>query len=495
MNTERRKRSIERTHWIAIWIAALCLLPAFAARAAQPVQFTDDGYFILDGKPRLILGMYENPKDDAKLRELAENGFNFVRVSANTNDLDRVAKHGLYAWIPLGSQLALPENDPKARDRLTQTIEKFKNHPALLSWEAPDEALWNVWYRRYLWIENEQPAHLKKLIADAKANHPADKIQHWQTMLKKAKNYMNRGLWKQGDEINDALWNELGAKNPHPEWNVSLAEAQARQLGEQLTRGWNLVRETDPSHVLWQNHAPRNSIAAMRFHNRAVHAAGCDIYPAPFNYGVRHSDLTDMNLTSVGAYTDRMRAAAPGKAVWMVLQGFGWTDIQDPYNPKDPKRGRRPDFDETRFMAYNAILHGANAVLYWGTHSIEKNSQLWNDLMTVARQIRALEPAIVGQRPPNPPTAQADETYASWDGQGPNLMLRKTGPYWVLIAANEGPAGLAFQVKNLPPELNGKTLYRLYSDEKHVVTDGQFRDGIRALDVHVYATNRQFQTP
>jgi hypothetical protein len=231
----------------------------------------------------------------------------------------------------------------------------------------------------------------------------------------------------------------------------------------------------------------------MRFHNRAVDAAGCDIYPVPFNYGVGHSDLTDMNLTSVGAYTDRMRAAAPGKAVWMVLQGFGWRDLDKGQQPADPHRGRRPQLHEIRFMAYNAMLHGAGAILYWGTAYIEKDSPLWADLMRVGREIRALEPGIVGQRPERAPVAAARETFASIDGQGPRLMLRKAEDDWVLIAANECIAGVAFDITGLPPELNGKTLHRLYSDESHQVVDGRFTDGIVAQGVHVYATSRRFE--
>lgn len=42
--------------------------------------------------------------------------------------------------------------------------------------------------------------------------------------------------------------------------------------------------------------------------------------------------------------------------------------------------------------------------------------------------------------------------------------------------------------------LEGKTLYRLGSNEEHKVKNGQFRDGIRGMDVHVYATSRRFET-
>jgi hypothetical protein len=232
----------------------------------------------------------------------------------------------------------------------------------------------------------------------------------------------------------------------------------------------------------------------MTKYNQPIDAVGCDIYPVPFSPTTGHSDLKDTNLSSVGAYTDRMREAAPGKSIWMVLQGFGWRDLsEEGKEDTDPRKGRRPGFSETRFMAYDAIVHGANALLYWGTHSIEKDSVLWQDLMKIAQELRALEPGIVRERPGSAPISTADETYGSIDGQGPRLMLRKTGRDWILIAANDHSQGISFTVSKLPQELEGKTLYRLYSDEKHEIRSGAFHDGIRGFGVHVYATNRRFE--
>ena len=246
--------------------------------------------------------------------------------------------------------------------------------------------------------------------------------------------------------------------------------------------------------MFWQNHAPGNTVADLRHYNRAVHAAGCDIYPAPFNTGVRGgTSLPNVDLTCVGDFTEHMRAGAPGKACWMVLQGFGWTDLKERFNPTDPVNGRRPTYSETRFMAYEALLHGANAILYWGTHAIEKDSALWNDILKVCRELRALEPAIVGIRPPTQPVVLAETNYTGFNEGDPKLVLRQTGDDWVLIAVNEWRVGIAYEVRGLPLALNGKTVYRLNSDEEHVVENGGFRDGILPQAVHVYATSRRFE--
>jgi len=464
--------------------------------AAETLEFTPENFVLIENKPRLIIGLYENPEDDAVLAEAADAGFNFVRAKSDQASLDRLHRHGVYAWIPLGGNLALKPGGDAGLEKLAGIVNDFKNHPALLSWEAPDESLWNQWYCAHSWIFSEQPRQLAEKIASTSDPETAAKQK---AALDRAVDLTRRGLWQQSEEVYDALWKEFGMEPQKPDLKMTRRVEAAGELCEELNRGWELVRQLDKDHVLWQNHAPRNSIAGMRAYNRLVDAAGCDIYPVPANYKVGHSDLPDKSLTSVGAYTDRMRDAAPGRACWMVLQGFGWRDIQEgAAYEEDAQLGRRPTWQETRFMAYNSLLHGANAVLYWGTAYIEKDSNLWRYLLRLARELRALEPAIVAPKPAHGPVAAADETYASFDGGQPLLMFRKYagpggGDEYALIALNECYAGIAFDVAGLPPELEGRQLYRLYSEETVTVRDGGFRDGIQGYDVHVYATSKKLQ--
>ena len=69
------------------------------------------------------------------------------------------------------------------------------------------------------------------------------------------------------------------------------------------------------------------------------------------------------------------------------------------------------------------------------------------------------------------------------------------GDDWVLIAVNEWRFGVAFEVRGLPQAMDGRTLYRLYSDETHTVENSEFRDGILGHDVHVYATSQGLKAP
>lgn len=479
-----------RAHALLVIAALLCM----GAAQEDRVRFTQEGFLLIDGKPRLIIGLYENPKDDAVLREVAQSGFNLVSTAADQAALDRLQKHGLRAWVPLGSQLQLQEGDAAGRQRLLKTVNAVKDHPALLCWEGPDEALWLAYFGAYDWLTQEQPKRLMELIGKAAAKGDPNAAKYGR-MLEKATDYTQRCLWKECEELYNTLWRELAGSNPKPEMLPTARLQLVRDLGDQLTRGWQCIAESDQKHVFWQNHAPGNSTTDLQHYNRAVHAAGCDIYPAPGGMGIRHGlSLRDMDLTGTGVATDVMRQGAPGKACWMVLQGFGWMDLKgDPFNPTDPVHGRRPNLQETRFMAYDALLHGANAILYWGTYTIEKDSALWKDLLKTAKELRALEPALVAPKASAKPTVTAETNYTTFAGGDPKLMLRQVGNDWVLIAVNEWRWGVAFQVHDLPAALNGKTLYRLNSDETHTVQNGGFRDGILGHNVHVYATSRRFE--
>ena len=494
-----------RAAYLFVFVALTCVVGVAEAQ----VQLNKDGFVLMDGKPRLILGMYNLPKDakfqeDALLQQLADNGFNLMHGGADKAALDQIHAHGLRSWIPLGTAVMLSEGDAAGREKLLKTIDEFKNHPSLLAWEGPDEKLWFVFGMHRDWFLREigssgakgQPLVLKELIDNAAAAGKPNAAK-CAKMLAEAVDHAERAMWKESEDRFAEVWKELGEKNPHPDWVMTKDIEQIPVTAEQFVRGWKCVREHDPNHVFWQNHAPCNAPLHLQAHNQGVDAAGCDIYPAPNYSGVRHPDLVStMELTSVGAVTDVMRAGAPGKSCWMVLQGFGWHDLgkdSDVKEPTDPIRGRRPDWQETRFMAYDALLHGANAVLYWGTFLIEKDSALWKDILRLGKELRAVEPAIVAPESAAKPKVVGEPNYTTYSGGDPKLMLRQVGDDWVLIAVNEWRTGVAFDLQDLPKALEGKKLYRLYSNEERTVRNGGFHDGIRGHDAQVYATSRRFE--
>ncbi len=128
------------------FLFALLLVTCSSVLAKARVGFDERGFVEIDGRPRLIIGLYELPEDDAKLKEVSDSGFNLVRAPQDTVELDRIWSHGLYTWICLGQAVQLGENDTEGRQRLTEFINRYKDHQSLLVWELPDEAMWNIWW-------------------------------------------------------------------------------------------------------------------------------------------------------------------------------------------------------------------------------------------------------------------------------------------------------------------------------------------------------------
>lgn len=496
---------------------ALILVAAssFATLAAAPALFNSERMFLMDGKPRLILGLYEHPAEDARLRQAVEAGFNLIYCPADAKALDRVRDAGANAWINLGGDLDLSVETEKRRAALLAMVNRFKSHPALLIWEGPDEAPWNnYWAASDFMHTQEFPA------MNAAIEQRGGEATELRGMVAQMRELLARGLADRFEAVRSNFWQRMGKPCPNPAIRIGDSLIHARRMADGITAGLEAVRQADPHHALWLNHAPCNSLATLRLYNRAADMAGCDIYPIPANFGTGHSDIGNIWPSCVGDYTDRTRKAAPGKACAMVLQGFGWRDLEPAtQRGKDPRIGRRPGYAESRFMAYNALMHGANALLYWGTAYAKSDadpasargettgetrveSQLWRDLLQLVRELRALEPALLAPPVRRQPQAAIEEWFGSNDGTGLRLSLRRVGDDYVLLAANETGngngimgGGLAFTVQNLPAALEGRILYRLGSDESHVVKGRAFRDGVQRSDVHVYATSRRFEPP
>lgn len=478
------------------WVVTLALViaaPLRSALAAVPLR-DSQGMLRVDGKPRLLLGMYENPASDSELQDAIRHGFNLFQSGPDLSALDRLHRFGAKAWVNLGEALDLSTDAPRKQEQLSQWIQRLGHHPALLIWEAPDEILWNQW-----WVPMETVrAELRTLQTLAETQRDLAPL------LNRAQRFLERGLYPEFEQVRAELWRLSGQPCPNPKVRIDDSPDRVRTVGEGITAGLRYVRRLDPHHVRWLNHAPRNSLSDLRRFNREADMAGCDIYPAPANLDVGHSDLINMSLSSVGDYTRRMRSAAPGQSCAMVLQGFGWRDLRERVTDHHVALGigRPPTFRESRFMAYDALLHGANAILYWGTAYAKPTDQekaagrtrpqLWRDLLQLGSELRALEPAFLA-KPRRAPRVRIPATFGSQDRFPLVASLRQVDDDLVLMVANESGHGLRFAIEGLPGHLGGRTLYLLRGSEEFIAAKGAFEDGIAAYDVRVYATSRRFE--
>lgn len=175
-----------------------------------------------------------------------------------------------------------------------------------------------------------------------------------------------------------------------------------RVAPEQIIATHDFVKKLDPSHPLYLNHAPVNLVTTLQKYNAGAEIIATDIYPV-VPHGIRpmyalwptgrQGDLLNATISQVGEYTDKMRrVAGPSRRVLMVLQAFAWEDLRD--KDRDPAMVLYPDRAQIKSMAYQAIVHGADGLLYWGLASNPEGAPVWNDLRAVIGELAQLGPEL-----------------------------------------------------------------------------------------------------
>lgn len=265
--------------------------------------------------------------------------------------------------------------------------------------------------------------------------------------------------------------------------------SKARASADGLAQGHKFAKELDPSHLLWINHAPRNTHKTLAIFSQNADVIACDVYPvisrdidADKTYAImpngKQTDLANQTISCVGEYVNKLRKTAAGKqAIWIVEQGFAWDNEQNPKNPL------YPTYREMRFMAYNAIMHGVDGILYWGTHSMPQPSEQWSNLKKVARELADLSDVILSPNINNNVTMDYEEMGFSIDS-GVEVMFKKYKDAIYMFAANTtvGPAKVAFS--NLP--FSEGFLDVLSESRRLNVSENSFQDMFEPYGVHIY---------
>jgi len=258
---------------------------------------------------------------------------------------------------------------------------------------------------------------------------------------------------------------------------------QQRASAEGLAEGHQFVKKLDPGHLLWINHAPRNTWKTLAKFSQNTDVIACDVYPVipkdidtDKTYAImpngKQTDLADQTISCVGRYIDKLKkAAGDNRATRLVAQGFAW-DNQF-----------YPTYEETRFMAYNAIIHGANGILYWGTQSMPQPSQHWIDLKRVVRELGELAPVLASPTISSNFSMEYEEMGYSIDS-GIEILVKEHNGIMYMLAANTsvGPAKVTFS--SLPFSAN--SLAVLFEDRDLEISDDSFQDAFKPYEVHVY---------
>jgi len=394
-------------------IIVVCLIAVACAAMASTVAIEKDNHWTVDGKPYFALGLSGAPPADLKTpdgkdgwAELAAGGVNWMRIGAypwkksaigeGQAQMDAAARVGIGGMLSLWD-LSAPVNAAQEAE-LKETIERFRNHPALVAYKDVDEPAW-------------------------------------------------------------------GKRPMAP-----------------ITRGYEMIKQLDPSHPIIMINAPRNTIQELRRYAAACDGTGVDIYPVSVPMG-GHSGLPNKQLSVVGDYTKRMIEVVDGKKpVLMVLQ-ITFSGTTPPKNILV-----RPTFEQQRYMTYQAIIDGANGIMYFGGYIVlnDRDSKLgfnwtyWYDVLKpLFREIgpgSELYPVITAP--------SSDDVEITVEGASDIEVLAREvgGKTYVLAAKREGDT-----VKARLSGLRGSgEAGVLYENRKVPVKWGAIEDEFKPNSVHVY---------
>ena len=301
------------------------------------------------------------------------------------------------------------------------------------------------------------------------------------------RNHPALAVWEGPDEI---VWTFTAysflkerAGFTREDWNnqipkaVNYAKKEGDKVITKMNEGIRLVQELDERNLpFWVNEAADSDVKYVRDYIDSIDITGCDYY------AVRS---TGTDLQSIGRLVDRWDAISRGKPVWMVLQGFSW------HKAKAGRKRLYPSYNQSRFMAYDAIVHGARGILYWGTQTID-DPLFRESLYAMTSELSALEPLLVGADQ-TVEVAVIDDLFDA-PGIGVRGALKGNQADYLLILVNEDDhRHLGVDVTELEG-LNGRTLHLLYGDEKVIVRKGGIVTRMQGHEVKVFCTNPRFET-
>lgn len=277
-----------------------------------------------------------------------------------------------------------------------------------------------------------------------------------------------------------------------PAWTWQKAEA--RVPWQAFAEAYPIIKQTDPNHLLYMNHAPTNLIKTMRAYNAGTDIVACDIYPvnpgglqpmfALFPDG-HQGDLNNEHISQVGEYVDKMRqVTGPGRPLFMVLQAFAWQDLNDelPANERREEKRLYPTYPQSRFMAFQAIIKGANGIVYWGSHTLPQPSQTWTDIKRVTREVADMGPVLAERTDPLAVTTDYHEMGHSVDDGIQSLAKLHDGKLYVLTC-NADKNICKATLAGLGAWANCTVLNE---NRTLPVENGSITDTWRRFDVHVY---------
>lgn len=274
-----------------------------------------------------------------------------------------------------------------------------------------------------------------------------------------------------------------------PAW--TWMKAEVRVPAQPFIEAYPLIKQADPNHLMYMNHAPTNLVETMQAYNGGTDVVACDIYPvnpgglrpqyALFEDG-HQGDLNNQTISQVGDYVEKMRrVTGPNRPLLMVLQAFAWEALRKE-EERDESKVLYPTWEESRFMAFQSLIKGANGIIYWGSHSMPQPSESWTGITRVTREIAELAPVLSQRTASFAPSIRYHEIGHSVDDGVQWLVKESDGAQYVFTCnAYRYPCRAT-----LGGFSEWKTCTVLNEDRVLAITEGGVMDDWKAFDVHLY---------
>lgn len=412
-------------------VILLCAL--FSVSFLKRTSAQGDGYIYKDGKRQFVFGSYFLPKNDADLKEMTDAGFNLF-ACGTAQDLDRLKKFNTQGWVFLRLEKGVTTE-------LQQQIAAVANHPALAVWSGPDELVWGFTANSRLYRE--------------------------------LKVHSEKGAWKK--------------LNPEA---LRYARQQSEVIIPNVHRAVAYLRSVDKRNLqLWINEGENSDMGYIWQYMDDFDITGFDLYPVKAAR-MDSSARPRRQIQAIGKSTKRWTNVSQGKPLWIVLQAFSWNELAaiEPWNGAG-RPVAYPSFEESRYMAYDAIANGAAGLLYWDMQFLT-SSACRQSLYGLAREFNVLQPFFSSDPKPVSVTAYEPDSTA-----GRVLATaRQYGRDWMIAVVNEADTVQHAAVVSGLDHLNEQKLVELYGDEEVTVKNGKIITRLRPLEVKVFATSRKWET-
>ncbi len=276
-----------------------------------------------------------------------------------------------------------------------------------------------------------------------------------------------------------------------PAW--SFMKAEQRVPWQLLEETYKIIKKQDSRHLVYLNQAPTNLVKTLRLYNTGTDVVACDIYPvnpgskpgfALFPDGMQ-GDLNNEHISQVGEYVDKMRqVTGPNRPLLMVLQAFSWEALEDELGIKERREEKiqYPSYAQSRFMAFQSLIKGANGIVYWGSQSMPQPSQAWTDLKRVTREVADLAEPLAARTTPLHVAIDYHEMGHSVD-DGVQTLAKEHDGHLYLFTCNADKNVCKATLSGL----EGWTSCNILNENRTLpVENGALTDTWRRFDIHIY---------